>query len=185
MLAAEHLSRLGRLDVRLELVEAFDEIVFNGLARFGPLDEHAQIVGTALERLADGQLLFEPAPPLQQLLRFGLVLPEVRVGDAGLDFVELGAVSWGVKDSSADPPTVSPSPDTAEPALRSRTPRMSPLSSLAGPEGPAYISNGRHTFGITYVARTFRSASAEALCVGGSPASTTEEPRRSLPIFSS
>ena len=108
----------------MEFVEAFQQIAVDGLARPGPLDEHAQIVGAALQRLAERQLLFEPAAALQQLLRLGLVLPEIGIGDAGLDLVELGAVIRSVKDSSADRRPVSRDPDIAAPALRARTPRV-------------------------------------------------------------
>jgi len=81
VLAAEHLARLGKLDVALEVVQALEEIGFDRLARLGPLDEDAEVVGATGQRLGERQLVFDAASALQQLLRLGLVLPEVRLGN--------------------------------------------------------------------------------------------------------
>jgi len=81
VLAAEHLARLGKLDVALEVVQALEEIRFHRLARPGPFDEDAEVVGAAGQRLGERQLVFDAASALQQLLRLGLVLPEVRLGN--------------------------------------------------------------------------------------------------------
>jgi hypothetical protein len=47
VLAAEHLARLGKLDVALEVVQALEEVRFDRLAGLGPFDEDAQVVGAA------------------------------------------------------------------------------------------------------------------------------------------
>jgi hypothetical protein len=90
VLAAEHLAGFSGLDVLLELVEAFQQVAVDGLASLGPFDEHAEIVGAALQRVAERDLLVEPPAALQELLRLGLVLPEVGLGDTGFDAIELG-----------------------------------------------------------------------------------------------
>src|SRR6185312_5415127 len=98
-LAAQHLAGFGLLDVRLEFVEAFQELAIDGFARFRPLDEDAEIVGAALQRLTAGQLLVQTAAALEQLLCVRGILPEVRMRDASLDFLELRTVARLVKDS--------------------------------------------------------------------------------------
>jgi hypothetical protein len=90
VLAAEHLAGFGGLDVLLEVVEAFQQVAVDGLAGLGPLDEHAKILRAGLQRVAERDLLVEPPAALQQLLRLGLVLPEIGLGDTGLDAIELG-----------------------------------------------------------------------------------------------
>ena len=122
VLAAEHLARLGKLDVALEVVQALEEIRFDRLARPGPLDEDAEVVAAARQRLGERQLVFDAASALQQLLRLGLVLPEVRLGNARLYAIQFSAGASGVKDSSADRRCVSPDPGSALPARRERTP---------------------------------------------------------------
>ena len=97
-----------------ELVEGAAEIVGDRLARFGPLDEHVEIVEPASERRAQLAILLEPAAALQQLLRAGLILPEVRSGDAFFDSGELGCGAGGVKDGSAGRRRVAPGPRTCE-----------------------------------------------------------------------
>jgi hypothetical protein len=113
VLAAQHLARLGGLDVSLELVEAARQIPVDGFTRLGPLDQDGQVVRAPLQGVGEVQFFFEAAAPLQQLLRLTLVVPEVRLGDAGLQLVELRAVTRDVKDSSAGRRCVSPGPCSA------------------------------------------------------------------------
>jgi len=47
VLAAEHLARLGKLDVALEVVQALEEVPFDRLAGLGPFNEDAEVVGAA------------------------------------------------------------------------------------------------------------------------------------------
>jgi hypothetical protein len=119
--AAEHLSRLGELDIALKIVEALQQIRFDRLARLGPLDEDAEIVAATRQGFSERQFVFDAAAPLKELLRLCLIFPEVWFGDAGLDAVELGARTGRVKDSSADRKSVSPDPGSAAPARRERT----------------------------------------------------------------
>jgi hypothetical protein len=102
VLPAEHLLGLAGLDFSAELVEPAREIVGDRLPGLRPLDEDGQIVGTPLQGFGQVAIVFEPAPALQQLLRRGLVLPEVGIRNALLYLGELIGGTCGVKDSSAD-----------------------------------------------------------------------------------
>ena len=102
VLAAEHLLRLAGLDFADQLVEPAREVFGDRLPRLRPFDEDGEIVDAPLERLAQVAVVFEAAAPLQQLLRAGLVLPEVRIGNAQLYPGEFVGGAGGVKDSSAD-----------------------------------------------------------------------------------
>jgi hypothetical protein len=139
--AAQHLTGLSQLDVRLELVESLEEIAVDGFAGFRPLDQDAQIVGAPLEGLTRGQLFVETTAALKELLRFGGILPEVGMCDAAFDLVEFRAMARFVKDSSASRLPASRDPDTAVPVLPARTPRNAPFHVM--PElklGPTYIT---------------------------------------------
>jgi hypothetical protein len=81
VLAAQHLLRLARVDFLTQFIERPREVVADSLARLRPFDEYREVVDTARERLAERAIVLEAAPPLQQLLRRRLVLPEVRLGD--------------------------------------------------------------------------------------------------------
>jgi hypothetical protein len=127
VLAAQHLAGFGLLDVRLEFVEAFQQLAIDGFPGLRPLDQDAEIVGAALQRLTAGQLLVQTAAALEQLLCFRGILPEVRMRDASLDFLELRPVARFVKDSSGDRRPASRGPDNDVPALRVQTPRQTPF----------------------------------------------------------
>jgi hypothetical protein len=102
VLAADHLLDLAGLHFLIERVEALHEVGIDVLAGVRPLDEHAEIVGLFLERVNQVAILLQTAAPLQDLLRFRLVFPEIRRG--GFRF-ELGQFLFGagcLKDSSAD-----------------------------------------------------------------------------------
>jgi hypothetical protein len=103
VLAAEHLLRFGRVDFLLEFVEAAREIGSDILARIGPLDQHAQIVGAPPERLPQRLVFLQAPPALHHLLRFGLVAPEVRFANPLLDAGELFVEAGVLKDASAVP----------------------------------------------------------------------------------
>jgi hypothetical protein len=99
VLAAEHLLRLALGDLLVELVEHAHEVVLHGLALLEPLVEHAQVVGGLGEPPGEFDILFESSPTLQDLLRLGLVLPEIGCGCALLEAVQLVSRACGLKDS--------------------------------------------------------------------------------------
>jgi len=101
VLAAEHLLGLARVHLGGQVVEGAAEVVGDRLPRCGPLDQYREIVDAALQTVAEVAILFEAAPPLQELLRRRLILPEVRIRDAGFDECEFVRRLCGVKDSSA------------------------------------------------------------------------------------
>jgi hypothetical protein len=118
VLAAEHLLGFARRDLGAQLVEAAREIVGDGFTRLRPLDEDREVVDAALERLAHADVVFEAAAALEELLRAGLVLPEVRVGRLLLYLLEFVGRAGGVKDSSADRMRAGRDPDTGGAARR-------------------------------------------------------------------
>jgi hypothetical protein len=101
VLAAEHFLDLARLDLRGEARQPLLELVADRFPGLSPFDEDGEIVRAALERQAEVPILLEAAAPLEQLLRGGLVFPEVRLADLRLYGSELGFELGGVKDSSA------------------------------------------------------------------------------------
>jgi hypothetical protein len=85
VLAAEHLLHFAGVDRLREIVQPATEVVLDRLALFEPVHEHLQILAAALQAVTQRDVLFQAAATLQQLLRGGLVLPEVRLADAGFD----------------------------------------------------------------------------------------------------
>jgi hypothetical protein len=112
--AAEHLLRLAGVDPGAQIVERAREVLLDGLPCLGPLDEHGKVVGTLLQLAREIAILFEAAAALQDLLRAGLVLPEVRRGDLRFYSRELFGGVCGVKDSSAGRRRGAPGPRTCE-----------------------------------------------------------------------
>jgi hypothetical protein len=102
MLAAEHLLDLAGVDLGLELVEPAGQIIVHRLPRLEPLGEHGQIVGAARQRGGKVDVVFETATTLLNFLGLRLVLPEVRVGSADIELLELVGRSCSVKDNSAE-----------------------------------------------------------------------------------
>jgi hypothetical protein len=101
--AAEHLLDLAGLDLARERLQPLRELGQRTLIPLlGPLDEHRQIIASAAQRGGELAVLFEPPPPLEQLLRLRLVLPEIRLRDARFNLRQLVFRSGRVKDSSAD-----------------------------------------------------------------------------------
>jgi len=113
VLAAEHLLDLGRLHLALQLVEPAREVGFDRLALLQPLGQHGQVLAALLQGIAQSDVFFQAPAPLQQLLGFGLVRPEVRFTDARFDAADLVVESCNLKDNSACPRTSSSDPDTA------------------------------------------------------------------------
>jgi hypothetical protein len=102
VLAAEHLLDLGGLDLGFDLVETALQIGGDVLAGTGPLEEDAQVGNAPAERVTQLGVVAQAAAALQRALRFLLVLPEIRGGDARLEGRELSGIGGTVKDSSAD-----------------------------------------------------------------------------------
>jgi hypothetical protein len=104
VLAAEHLVRLRGVDLGLEIVEATGQIGSDIFPGIGPLDQHAEIIGAALQRSLERLLVFDAPPPLHDFLRFGLVVPESGLACPLFYFGKLVVQASGFKDASAIPP---------------------------------------------------------------------------------
>jgi hypothetical protein len=104
VLAAQHLLGLGGLDLALELVEPARQVGGDVLPSRAPLHEHRQVVGTALERGEQGEIVLDTAAALHDFLRLGLVAPEVCGGCGLLYLCELVIEPCTLKDASAVPP---------------------------------------------------------------------------------
>jgi hypothetical protein len=104
VLTTEHLLRLGHLDFLIELVERAREVRRDVFARIGPFDEHGEIVAPAFQGISKREVLLQPSLPLQGLLRFRLVVPEIWCGDTLLELGQLLRRVCDVKDASAGPP---------------------------------------------------------------------------------
>jgi hypothetical protein len=102
MLAAEHLLDLAGLHFPIERLDGQRELGVNRLAGGRPLDEHAEVVASLLERHRQLPVLLETAAALQDLLGLGRVLPEVGRGGARLETGQFFGGMGGFKDSSAD-----------------------------------------------------------------------------------
>jgi hypothetical protein len=126
VLAAEHLFRLGRFDLDLELVERTREIGRDVFARARPLDENRQVLPATLQRIAQLAVFLEPPLALEDLLGLGLVVPEVRGGNALLDLLDLLLRMRRVKDTSASPPRACRAPRTAASNRRAQLPHIPP-----------------------------------------------------------
>jgi hypothetical protein len=117
VLTAEHLLGFSGLDLDGEIVEGACEVVEHRLTGLGPLGQHAEILGTLAEGLGEIAIFLEAAAALQQLLRGGLILPELRRGDALLYPRELLGSRCDVKDSSAGRRPGAPGPRACEAVL--------------------------------------------------------------------
>jgi hypothetical protein len=102
VLAAEHLLHFAGLYFLIERIERLGELGLDRFARFGPFDEHLQVVDLPPERHHQIAILLQPASPLKHLLRFGLVFPEIGRGGARLEAGQFFNGVRGFKDSSAD-----------------------------------------------------------------------------------
>jgi hypothetical protein len=102
VLAAEHLLDLTGLHFLIERFERLPELGVDRLTRVRPFDEHRQVVALLLKRHHQIAILLDPATPLQDLLGFGLVFPEIWSSGTRLEARQLLVGSSGFKDSSAD-----------------------------------------------------------------------------------
>jgi hypothetical protein len=102
VLAAEHLLDFAGLDFLIQRLEGLAEFGVDRLAGLGPLHEHSQVVAALSQRHDQIAILLEPAAALQNLLRFGLVFPEIGRGGARLEACQFLVGAARLKDSSAD-----------------------------------------------------------------------------------
>jgi hypothetical protein len=82
VLAAQHLLDLGSLDFGLQGFERTLQVDSYVFAAVGPFEQDAEIVEFAHQRIAQLDFFAQTAAALQQLLRFGLVGPEVGSSNA-------------------------------------------------------------------------------------------------------
>jgi hypothetical protein len=101
VLAAEHLARFSPFDLLLELVERAREVEGHVFARTGPFDQDADVAGAPRERFEQRPIFLEPPAALHDLLRLGLVAPEIGSSRARLYFGELFVEVGALKDASA------------------------------------------------------------------------------------
>src|ERR1700682_1428193 len=80
VLAAEHLLDLAGLHFLIERLQRLREFGVDRFAGLGPLDEPREVVALLPERHDELAILLEPSPALQNLLRFGLIVPEIWRG---------------------------------------------------------------------------------------------------------
>jgi hypothetical protein len=88
------------------------ELGIHRLAGFGPFDEHGEIVVFLGQRARQVAILLETPSALQDLLRFGLILPEIGGSGARFEARQLVVGAGGFKDSSANPKRVCSDPDS-------------------------------------------------------------------------
>jgi hypothetical protein len=114
VLAAEHFFDLAAFDEPRKLLHAVRELGCDIFALRGPVDEHGEIVAFRPERRNQLDFFFDAAAALEDLLRFGLVIPEVRGRCAGFYLGELVRRASCLKDNSGDRPRASRDPDISE-----------------------------------------------------------------------
>ena len=101
MLAAQDAPGLGGLDLAVEPGQAGLELAEDGLARLPPLDDDAEIVLLARQRIDDVDFLLEPLAALQRALRLGLVAPEFGLGNQLFELGDFVTRAGCLKDNSA------------------------------------------------------------------------------------
>ena len=104
MLAAEHLLDFGGLHLYGKVIQRPIQVRVDILPLLRPFDEHREVVTPLSQRFDQREVILQPPPTLQDALRYGLILPEIRGGRLSFDLGELVGRSCRVKDSSAGPP---------------------------------------------------------------------------------
>ena len=112
-----------------------------------------------VQRVDQLDFLLEPAAALQRLLRFGLVVPEIGLGDQPFEAVQLVARARGLKDSSAARRTAWRDPGSVGRVRRARVPLLSPCA--------------RRTMQVRPLRRVYATAPYVVPCVSRPAASVT------------
>jgi hypothetical protein len=134
VLAPEHLLRFRDVHFAFKVVEAANEIAEDVFALIGPLDQHAQVIAATSERFAQRGVLLEASAPLEHFLRLGLVLPEIRFGNALFELGHFLRRVCGLKDTSVVPRHVYSGPRIVVPVRRAQPPQC-----LLNPKGEAVM----------------------------------------------
>jgi hypothetical protein len=100
-LAREHRPDFAGLDVAAEAVERLLEVGGDVFALLRPVDEDGEIVRLLAQRGGERAIVFDAAAALLDLLRRGLVLPEVGRGGAQIEVVQFAGKAGFVKAPSA------------------------------------------------------------------------------------
>ena len=85
VLAAEHLLGFDGVDLRFERVERLRQVRRHVLAALAPFEQDADVVDLLAEAVALLEIFGEAALPLEGLLCFGLVVPEIGGGDPAFE----------------------------------------------------------------------------------------------------
>jgi hypothetical protein len=103
VLAAEHLLDLAGLYLAVERIECLAELALYGFPGIGPFLQDGKVVASLSQRRDQLAIQLQTPAALQDALRLGLILPEVRGRNAGFETRQFFVESRGFKDSSADP----------------------------------------------------------------------------------
>jgi hypothetical protein len=85
VLAAEHLPGFDGIDLCFERIERPRQVRRHVLAALTPFDEDADVVDLLAKAVALLEILGKAALPLERLLCFGLVVPEIGGGDPAFE----------------------------------------------------------------------------------------------------
>jgi hypothetical protein len=99
VLAPEHLLGLGGLDLHGQRVKGARQLGQHVLSLACPLGQHGEIVFALSEALDEIALFLEPVAALEDLLRFGLIFPEIGRGGALFELRQLLGRVRGFKDN--------------------------------------------------------------------------------------
>jgi hypothetical protein len=116
--AREHRANLGDLDVARVGAEGTRQIVGDVLALQRPFEQDLDVIGVLAQRNRQVAVAFEATPPLQRLLRVGLVLPEIWCGALGFELGQLTVQAGFVKAPSWRRRRVRRVPRRGEPVRR-------------------------------------------------------------------
>jgi hypothetical protein len=85
VLAAEHFLGFDGIDLRLERIEGLRQIGRDVFPALGPFEQDTDVVDLLAKAVALLEIFGEAALPLEGLLCFGLVVPEIGGGDPALE----------------------------------------------------------------------------------------------------